>query len=76
MEHENRLREHSGFIRYNNVHIIGVSEEEEREKRAENLFEQIRAENFPNLRKETSRSRRYRELPSKSTKASQHQDIL
>ena len=34
-----------------NIHIIGVSEEEE--KGAEGLFEQIIAENFPRPGKET-----------------------
>ena len=33
--------------------MIGVPEEEKQEKRAEGLFEQILAENFPNLGKET-----------------------
>ena len=33
--------------------MIGVPEEEEREKWTENLFEEIKAENFPNLGKET-----------------------
>ena len=32
--------------------IIGIPEGEEREKGAEDLFKEIRAENFPNLRKE------------------------
>lgn len=37
---------------YNNIHIIGVPEEE-REKGAENLFEDIIAENIPKVVKET-----------------------
>ena len=47
-----RLRELSDSMKYNNICIIGVLEEE-REKGAEGLFEQIIAENFPNLGKET-----------------------
>ena len=35
-----------------NIHIIGVPEEEEREKGIESVFEEIIAENFPQLRKE------------------------
>ena len=35
------------------MHIIGVSEREERKKRAENFFEEIMTKNFPNLGKET-----------------------
>ena len=40
-------------IKYTNICIIGVPKGEEREKEAENLFEEIIAENFPNLGKET-----------------------
>ena len=36
-----------------NLHIIGLPEGEEREKGIENIFEEIMAENFPNLNKET-----------------------
>ena len=54
-----------------------VPDEEEREKGGGSLFEEIIAENFRNLGKETIiQLQRHRELPSKSTKASQHQDIL
>ena len=48
MQHENRLKELSDFIKCNNIHIIGVPEEE-KEKGTENLFQEITAENFPNL---------------------------
>ena len=36
-----------------NIHIIGVPEREEKEKGPENIFEDIVAENLPNMRKET-----------------------
>ena len=48
LEHECRLRELSDSIKCNNIHMIGVPEEEERERGAEGLFEEIMAENFPN----------------------------
>lgn len=51
MEH-NRLRELSDFIKCNNICIIGIPEEEEREESAENLCEEIIAENFSNPGKE------------------------
>ena len=34
------------------LHIIGISEGKEREKGIKNVFEEIMAENFPNLKKE------------------------
>ena len=36
-----------------NIHIIGVPEGEEKEKGAEQTFEEIIAENFPKMGKET-----------------------
>jgi len=48
LQNKNRLRELSDSIKHNNIHIIGASEKEEREKGAENLFQ----ENFPNLGQE------------------------
>ena len=49
-QNTNRLRELSDSVKCN-ILIIGVSEEEEREKGAENLFEEIIAENLFNLGK-------------------------
>ena len=39
-------------IKPTNIHIIGVREGEEREKAPEKIFEEIIAENFPNMGKE------------------------
>uniref|UniRef100_A0ABI7YX58 L1 transposable element RRM domain-containing protein n=1 Tax=Felis catus TaxID=9685 RepID=A0ABI7YX58_FELCA len=52
LEHEERLRELSDSMKHNNICIIGVPEEEG-EKGVEGVLEQIIAENFPNLGKET-----------------------
>ena len=41
-----------GQHQYTNICIIGISEGEERGEKPENIFENIIAENFPNLRKE------------------------
>ena len=41
-------------MKQSNIQIIGVPEDEKRERWAEGLFEQIIAETFPNLGKETS----------------------
>uniref|UniRef100_A0A9L0SE42 L1 transposable element RRM domain-containing protein n=1 Tax=Equus caballus TaxID=9796 RepID=A0A9L0SE42_HORSE len=47
------LRDLWGNIKHTNIHIIVVLEGKERDKGAENLLEEIIAENFPNLGKET-----------------------
>ena len=48
-------------IKRTNICIIGVPEGEEKEKSPEKIFEDIIAENFPNTRKETLKSRKSRE---------------
>ena len=61
-KNEDSLRDLWENIKYTNIHIIGVPEGEEREKGAENIFENIIAEKFPNLGKETvTKSRKHRE---------------
>ena len=49
---ERILRELGDQSEQNNIHIIGVPEEEEREKGIESVIEEVIAENFPNLVKE------------------------
>ena len=51
-EHDLRIREIIDSLK-RNIRIIGVPEEEEREIGVEGLCEQIIAENFPNLGKDT-----------------------
>ena len=51
-EHEINIRELSDSLKRNNIRIIGVPEDEGREKGVENLCEQIIAEKLSNLRKE------------------------
>ena len=48
-----KLREISDTKKWNNIRIIEVPEEEERKRGTEHILEQIIAENFPNLGKET-----------------------
>ena len=50
---EDSLRDLWENIKHTNIHIIGVPEREERDKGAENILEDVAAENFPNLGKET-----------------------
>ena len=44
-----------------NIRIIGVPEEEEKQKGTEKIFEDIIVENFPNMGKEIVNSREHRE---------------
>ena len=44
-----RLRNLWDNLKCSNIQIIGMPEGEEQEQETENLFEQIRKENFPNL---------------------------
>ena len=49
---EDSLRDLWDSIKYTNIHIIGVPEGEEWETGPEKIFEEIIAQNFPNIRKE------------------------
>ena len=49
---EDNLRDHWDNIKCNNIQIIGVPEEEEKNKGSEKIFEEIIVENFPNMGKE------------------------
>ena len=49
---EERLRNLWDNLNHSNIRIIGVPEGEEEEQKIENLFEQIKKENFPHLAKE------------------------
>ena len=52
-ESKDSLKDLWDTIKHTNIHVIGVAEEEEKEKRAGSLFKEIMAENFHNLGKET-----------------------
>ena len=52
-DHNKRLREINESLRRKNLRIIGVPEGAERARGPESIFEQIIAENFPNLGRET-----------------------
>ena len=49
---EDSLRDLWDHIKYTNIQIIGVPEEEEKKKGYEKNFEEIIVENFPNMEKE------------------------
>ena len=48
---EDSLRDLWGNIKCSNIQIIGVPEEEEKKKKYEKNFEEIIAENSPNMEK-------------------------
>ena len=52
-KNDNSLRDLWDNIKSINICIIGVSDVEDREKRVENVFDEVMAENFPNLKKVT-----------------------
>ena len=57
------------------IHIIGVPEGEEREKVPEKIFEEIIAENFPNMGKEIiNQVQKAQRLPGRITQGGTHQD--
>ena len=49
---EDNLRDLLDNIKYTNIWIIGVPEEEETKKGIEKIFEEIKVEKFPNMEKE------------------------
>ena len=55
-KNEERLRNLQDIFQCSNIRIIGVPEGEEEEQKIENLFEQIRKENFPHLALPSSES--------------------
>ena len=59
-KHESNIRDLWDNIKQINLHIIGIPEGEEKEKDIENIFEEIMAENFANLRTLISRYRKHR----------------
>ena len=52
-DHEDRLREINDSLRRKNLRLIGVPKGAKRDRSPETVFEQIIAENFPNLGRET-----------------------
>ena len=49
---EDSLRDFWDHIKHTNIQIIGVSEDEEKKKGTEKIFQKIVVENFPNMGKE------------------------
>ena len=62
-------------IKWANLCIIGIPEREEKEKGIKNVFEEIMAENFPNL-KETYQEQEAQKAQTSWTQTDLHQDII
>jgi len=59
---EDSLRYLWDHIKCTNIRIIGIPVEEEKKKKGyEKIFEEITVENFPNMEKETIKSKRHKE---------------
>ena len=70
------LREINDSLRRKILHLVGVPEGTERDRGPESVFEQIIAENFPNLGRETGiQIQEIERSPLKSIKTVQHLDI-
>ena len=65
---EDSLRDLWDNIKYTNIHIIGVPEGGEGEKWSEKIFEEVIAENFLNIVKETSPGRTESTIQNKPKK--------
>ena len=75
-DHEERLREINDSLRRKNLHLAGVPEDTEKDRGPESVFEQIIAENFPNLGRETGiQIQEIERSPLKSIKTIQHPNI-
>ena len=75
-DHEDRLRETNDSLRKKNLCLIGVPEGAERDRGPEYVFEQIIAENFPSLGRETGiQIQEIERPPIKSIKTIQHLEI-
>ena len=59
-------------IKCTNIHIIEVPEGEEREKRPDKIFEEIIAENFPNVGKEINSQVQEAESPMENKPKQEH----
>ena len=75
-DHEERLREINDSLRRKNLCLIGVPEGAERDRGPESIFEQIIAENFPNLARERGiQIQEIERSPLKSIKTTQYPNI-
>ena len=71
LKNGNHLRDFWDNIKHTNIHILGVQGGKERKKEIKNIFDEIMAENFPNL-KETYPGTGSMEGPNEDTPVKTH----
>ena len=64
-KHESNVRDLWDNIKQDNISIIGIQEGEQTEKGVENIFEEIMAENFSNLKKTAIKLQEAQRAPNK-----------
>ena len=64
-KHQSNIRDLWDNIKQANLHILGIPEGEKKEKRIENIFEEIMAENFPNLMETDIKIQEAQRVPNK-----------
>ena len=74
---EDSIRDLWDNIKCTNIRILGVSEEEEKKKETEKIFEEIIHENFPNMGKEiVNQVQEAQRVPYRINPRRKSQDIL
>lgn len=74
---EDSLKDLWDNIKQNKICILGDTRRRKEKERAENPFEEIMAENFPNLEKEKDiRIQEAQKVPNEMIQKDQHQDTL
>ena len=72
---EDSFRDPWDNIKYTNIQIIGVPEEEQKKKGYEKISEDIIVENFPNMEKEiVNQVQEVQRVPYRITQGETHQD--
>ena len=64
-KHESNRRHQWDNIKWANLCVIGIPEGKEKEKGIGNIFEEIMAENFPNLKKTDIKIQEEQSVPNK-----------
>ena len=72
-KHESNIRDLWDNIKRANLHIIGIPEGEEKETGIENIFEEIMAKNFPNLKDTDIKIQEAQRAPNKQVEPKEAQ---